>query len=156
MLPCSLWSYMMILCLLFCFYLYNYFGFSLLNYSQEVRHPPIRGLCHWLMIQLKSFFYPWVLTAQTLYTFPCVYVHLNMCLCLSLSACLFSANLGLHPLCLASALPTVQCLSFLTVGRLIFYCSEICLANKPLTRQKEGLGHWLGMRDQWVLNYGAR
>lgn len=148
-------------CLLFCFALFLFllsikcFGSSLLNYSQDVQHTPICGLCHSLMIQLKSFFYPWVLALQTLCTSPCVRVHLNICLCLFLSACLFPTHLRMHPLCLGSALPPVQCLSFLTVAKLIFYCSEICLANKPLTRQKEGVGHWLYMRDQWVLNYGA-
>lgn len=67
----------------------------------------------------------------------------------SFSECMSVSHSFTHaPAVFGLALPPVQCLSFLTVAKLIFYCSEICLANKPLTRQKEGVGHWLYMRDQ--------
>lgn len=88
----------------------------------------------------------------------CLYVCLNVYLCVP-HPCVHFFFLIISPCTLlwsSSALPPIQCLSFLSVGRLIFPSSEICLANKPLTRQKEGLGHCLDMREKRVLNHGAR
>lgn len=89
-------------------------------------------------------------------------IKLFLCHVYSMYVCVFYGCLSkcVSLLCVQSFFPIVSCcawaqfhppvqyLSFLTVGRLIFCFSRICLANKPLTRPKKGLGHCLDMKEQ--------
>lgn len=114
------------------------------------------NLCRWQMSQLNSFRHVHLHCLHYARIFVCLWICPNLSLCIfHLCVHFFSLIISSHTRCDQAQLCT-QCLSFLTVGRLIFRFSEICLDNKPLTRQKEGLGHCLDMREQRVLNCGAR